>query len=517
MSARLSPAASLLRNSKLFALPPAIALPVAPPSSSEIQHSDTATTPFPRFAAIETTETCGKVGDWGFKRALPSKSFKNTNNPVVRLVRGIDTAEHVADFESAADHTLTLRKFSELDHPLKLAETDTISKGIARDLRNGVFRASSDNTTNLTSTSPYKAGYSGLYGEASASAVRAELPPKLRKQEDGQTQQDLGTSDRKRGMLSSRIPLKRWRYTGPSLAAISGEQFEEYLKGLGQEEKTRLFDQIRDQVVLDKQTKSRDQGVLNEEFKKEDVTEQELQDHIRYLRETPSVFGPMIAKVLDLPFVQPPDRHRDNPNWWDYGRSTLASPIWGTEGTPATHPSAGLSYTAGTHSVNHPKYGPQAVNHPVVTRAVRKQARVVNQSTTYGVAGFIMTGADGSRAQFGAKPFVKADGGMKAAVVPAQAYIHANGSLRMRVEETSNFDVLDDKAVTKTELSEALYRAQLNAEAGRESDMSRETQPAPSFSNSDSSNRSSITDRRLQRNTSRPEPVDLDEILKGKR
>lgn len=511
MSARLSPAASLLRNSKLFALPPAIALPVAPPSSSEISHSETATTPFPRFAAIETTEASGRFGDWGFKRPLPAKTLRNTNNPVVRLVRGIDTAEHVADFESAADHVLTLRKFSELDHPIKLAKTDTFSKGATRDLNHSVFRASSDNTTNLSSTAPHYAANAGLYGEATSAAIQTQLPPKLQNTVNKPESTNALVSGGTRGTRVQEPP-RRWRFKGPSLTSISGEQFNEYLKSLDDDVKACLHDRIREEVVRDKRTRSRDQGLVQESFNKEEVTEQEVQEHIRYLRGAPGVFGPIIAEVLDLPKVSPSERNdgRDSQDkaMWAYGPSTLASNAWATDGTPATHPSAGLSYSTGTHAINHPNYGPQAINNPVVARAVKKNARAPgNNGTRYGVAGFIAESTD--RASYlGQKSFEKTDGGMKGAVVPKSMYIHSDGTLRMRVEESTLFSVLDDKAVPYMEYDEARRSANDTAPTqGR-----REVRPAPTFSGPSAIRRMDSASSQ-QRIRSGQEPPDIDAIL----
>src|SRR5947207_4919817 len=110
MAARVSPAANLLRKSRLFALPPSLSPPVQPPTSSQVSESDTATLPYPIRAAIETPRSSLARGDWGLKRPLPSKSTTtSSSSPVVR-VNYLDTFEHITDFESAADHTVTLEK-----------------------------------------------------------------------------------------------------------------------------------------------------------------------------------------------------------------------------------------------------------------------------------------------------------------------------------------------------------------------------------------------------------------------
>ena len=462
MSVRLSPAANLLRNSKLFALPPAIALPSKAPSSNEISESDTATTPYPQFAAIETTYTGSKTGDWGLKRPLPLKTTKNTNNAVVRLLRGIDTREHIADFESASDHVLTLRKFEELDHPIKLAFTDEGAGGARQsrqDLNFKAFRALSDNTTNLSPSAPFRQPGSPWSSDSPDGEVTDRLPPKLREKQveiiDKKILPEKSSTagDQFANMVTrGNGPVGRWRYRGPSLTQVSGMEFEEYLTSLGTHEISQLHERVRDAIILDKQNENRDSGSAGQVLKKEDITDQQVQERIRILRREPAKFGPMIAKILDLPYVAPPKELAAQTDWWQYGASSLASPVWGNTGTPKTHPSAGLSYATGTNVVNHPRYGPQMVSNPVVARAVRKKARINNTVTTWGVAGFIADTNDNiDRSSSNSQPFEKRPGGMKTAVQPRMAWITAEGRLRMKIYEHESFVVRDNKAITKVE------------------------------------------------------------------
>jgi len=103
---KLSPAAHLLRNSRLMAMP----APVPPPPSLGISTPPAA--PYPTLQAITTPRSSAFRGDWGLKRDLPlSKSAKTT----YMRYGNLDTIEHMTTFESAHDDVYTLRKWQELD------------------------------------------------------------------------------------------------------------------------------------------------------------------------------------------------------------------------------------------------------------------------------------------------------------------------------------------------------------------------------------------------------------------
>ena len=141
-SARLSPAANLLRNSKLFALPATVPLPPLKPTAEKGHASDSATTPYPTRAAIYTTTASLAHGDWGLKRALPQKSFQKTTTPTIRINGGIDTQDHIADFESAADHVQTLEKWENI--PVMFGNTAPAN---SLEHYQSVFAPHLDNTT----------------------------------------------------------------------------------------------------------------------------------------------------------------------------------------------------------------------------------------------------------------------------------------------------------------------------------------------------------------------------------
>ncbi|KAK5070059.1 hypothetical protein LTR51_007752 [Lithohypha guttulata] len=488
MSARLSPAASLLRNSKLFALPPTIALPPKSPTSDQISSSDTATTKYPQHAAINTTVVSHNYGDWGFKRPLPAKSTRSTNNPVVRLVQGIDTPEQIADFESAADHVLTLRKFQELNigiqhMPVQLDNKSFLTDPYAKRMHNGVFRSSHDNTTNLVSSAHTRASASSVWPNVKPEEIFDALPEKIKrkqieieqatepvKQEEGEAQLLAATKKQSR-------PIKplRWRYAGPSLVKISGQEFDEYLRRISDKERELLDKRIRQDLVEEKTRLARESGQRDKTFTQTDITEGEVKEQMRYLRNEPRKFGPIIAEILDLPEVESeiPGRTKDLADLWEYGRSTLAAGEWSSRGPPRTHPSAGLSYIhTNNHVNNDPKYGPQSSRNVTVARVVKARAKGSASRVHVGLAGFIvppMEARHDSKLEYMPKP-----GGNKVALRPTVAYVHSSGAVRLHAEHTDWTVDENDRAVSSAERAE---RSQ-----GRDLQQPRGVAPAPRMS-----------------------------------
>lgn len=116
MSRHLSPGAQLLKNSRLFSLPPPLPRPTQEARGNKgltYRDSETATLPYPIQQAIATPPSSLQRGDWGLKRNLPLAQTTNISNPAIRI-KGLDTIEHITDYESATDHTRTLEKFQEL-------------------------------------------------------------------------------------------------------------------------------------------------------------------------------------------------------------------------------------------------------------------------------------------------------------------------------------------------------------------------------------------------------------------
>lgn len=145
----LSPTANLLRNSRLFSLP----TPLPRPAVSETygagvsKASDTATLPYPTHQAIATTKSSLARGDWGLKRALPSRSYLvQVSDPVLRVTQ-LDTIEHVTDFDSAADHVRTRQKWEEMGVPMMKGMTQMRDYDLSGTAPTGAFETRDDTTS----------------------------------------------------------------------------------------------------------------------------------------------------------------------------------------------------------------------------------------------------------------------------------------------------------------------------------------------------------------------------------
>ncbi|KAJ5705123.1 hypothetical protein N7536_000812 [Penicillium majusculum] len=246
-SARLSPTANLLRNSRLFALPKTL----KGRNDLTSRESDTATLPHPIRASIVTPQSSLARGDWGLKRPLPAKSTsEKSSRPVVR-VHALDTYEHVTDFESAADHTVTLEKFQELHMPMSLPSKVNYATSV-------VPRHQSPFETHLDNT------------------------------ETSQGLQEPGA--------------KQFRHTGPWLAGQTEAEFTAYLKQVTRN-KPELLQKLREQFVAKRSAEIRKLAQDNGEdldTQPTTVTDAEFNAYIKTLRNDPFALGPVVFDLLDL-------------------------------------------------------------------------------------------------------------------------------------------------------------------------------------------------------------------------
>ncbi|KAJ5790716.1 uncharacterized protein N7518_007727 [Penicillium psychrosexuale] len=246
-SARLSPTANLLRNSRLFALPKTL----KGRSDQTSRESDTATLHYPIRASIVTPQSSLARGDWGLKRPLPAKSTsEKSSRPVVR-VHALDTYEHVTDFESAADHTVTLEKFQELHMPMSLPSKVNYATSVVP-RHQSPFEAHLDNT------------------------------------ETSQGLQEPGA--------------KQFRHTGPWLAGQTEAEFAAYLKQVTRN-KPELLKKLREQFVAKRSAEIRKLAQDNGEdleAQPATVTDAEFNAYIKTLRNDPFALGPVVYELLDL-------------------------------------------------------------------------------------------------------------------------------------------------------------------------------------------------------------------------
>lgn len=332
---RLSPTANLLRTSRLFSLPPPLPRPAPDVSAISNFDSDTATTPYPTHAAIETTQQSLARGDWGLKRALPLKSTTRTSTPVINI-DNIDSIDHITDFGSAADHALNLRKWQELDMPL-----------LAQEKRRNVSRP--------------------LSSERSVFDSRYD-----------NTHVDVGET-------SGGPAKQRWKFKGPWLAGKTNGEFNHYLEKNVKRRKLDFKRFVGDHLLRAKAAARNRQAVEQDEdlesLRLEEITvsEEEVEKYLRHLRTNEMELHKLIEKYLDLPREE--------------GRQLGGSPShYDEKGPPTTHPSAGLSYLrTNSHIYNHPELGPQENKAPIQGRVIvpQRTGDRNNVQALIGVAGVV--------------------------------------------------------------------------------------------------------------------------------
>lgn len=457
-AARLSPAASLLRNSRLFALPASLSLPPREPSSEPATFSDTATTPHPLRAAIETPTTSLNRGDWGLKRALPVKTTTKSGTPVIRIQGGIDTHEHIADFESAADHVLTLRKFQELNLRVTLPSANKRRQA----MRTSVFNPEVDHTAATAPREHSKQHVSSSWLNLSPSERQRRLPQHLKESLDevagtrtAESASQAPAASQPPSALSPEA-ARRWRYSGPYLAGMNGMEFDTFLNGITRERKAAFRAHVK-QHLINQRLEQRRAEALGEgragsadeaplETSEEDVTQ-----YLRQLRSEPGKFGPLIVEFFDLADGPKPSFETTDP--WSYGRDTIAADPYKESGPPRTHPSAGLSYLkSDMFSQNDVLVGPRETRPPVPGRLLRSTPSTHNRNTpSVGVAGFVVPQpAHTSLTDYNWK-WEPVKNGPKLVVTPTAATVSQGGKLEIQTRLQPSWHLEGDVPVNNAE------------------------------------------------------------------
>jgi hypothetical protein len=432
-----SPTGRLLRNSRLFSLPPPLpAAPIANSTAGQIlRTSDTATQPYPTHQAISAPASSRSRGDWGLKRPLPDRAIPR-NTPHLRI-KAIDTLEHITDFESAADHTQSLAKWQDMNIPLSLppnARTHIVATSYKT--RPSAFTDDYDNTT----LQPHGSE------ETTFTAERA-----LRERSRQTTSQ------------------ARWKTQGPHLTSLTEAEFDRYLMNLVRQHKSE-FRKFLEAVKMDKKRKH--QEALMRDHADPNTFELELQlrsrmdkgeldEWIKELRDThhdlSSELSTLVREFFDLPAFPSASARQTNINAL---ANEIAVRTRSDAGPPSTHPSAGLSYLLTSAIVNnHPKYGPQSDREPVEARVLRTKEgnRSRDTKADVGLGGFVTSIQPGTvpgQSRFkdtgrGAReapsPLIRLDlsltGGNKVWLQPRSAYVDEAGRIRLDVGEASTQQV----------------------------------------------------------------------------
>lgn len=252
----------------------------------------------------------------------------------------IDSIDHIAEFESAADYTITLRKWQEMNVPISVALPPP-HKNIEEPPRKpkSVFEASLDNT------------------------------------------------ERRKGDTDK----TRWKFKGPWLASKSEEDFQHYVQRnvQGRESDFREFlrSELQAKMSEDRKRVAIDLGKEVEQGL--EVSEGDLDAYIKNLRRERNLLHRMIEEFLDLPTYR-----RVVGEMSTNSGSGIKSKeqVFMEAGPPRTHPAAGLSYLlTASHIHNHPILGPQGAQPPVKGRVLIPQAkpRSKSQRAVVGLAGVV--------------------------------------------------------------------------------------------------------------------------------
>jgi hypothetical protein len=466
-AARLSPAASLLRNSRLFAVPAAISLPPVEPSSDTISISDTATTPYPTRAAIETPLASLNVGDWGLKRPLPTKTTTKSGTPLLRFQRGIDTAEHVVDFESAADHVLTLRKYQELN--LRVTLPTPKARRAMQETRVSPFEKELDHTAEHP-VSALPVGASKSWIDLSPAERRQHLPKHLRvalnkhekekaKSEQDRQQLEPSATEPTPVAEAEALPeqIRRWRYSGPFLAGLNGMEFDAFLDTVTKEKRDAFRDVVK-QDLIEYRTQQQQVNAIGQDridaasHAVAEVTDDDVADHMRYLRSEPRRFAPLIVKFFDL--ADGPKAVVDVQDPWDYGRSTISAEVYRESGPPRTHPSAGLSYMkTDTMIENDPLTGARGARGAVAARLLRsRQVDSTRHIPSVGVAGFVVPKPEASTSMMEQNlKWQAVKDGQKLVVSTQAATVSQAGRVEIQTRLMDGWKVQNDVPIDPTE------------------------------------------------------------------
>ncbi|KAK7956805.1 mitochondrial 37S ribosomal protein bS1m [Apiospora aurea] len=328
--------------------------------------SETATAAFPTHLTVTTPSTSRMVGDWGFKRPLPLKTTTKSTFPLVR-VKKVDSIEHVTDFQSASDHTITLEKFREMNLSFSVP---TSKDRQANPTLISVFEDSRDFTT----PAPSK-----LLATPNGSASAWET------KNDGD-------------------PLSlRWKFRGPWLAGMTDGEFDRYIAKSVCARRSEFRQFLRERLAAEK-TADRNSSISEQDASTpthaipsvtaDEITEEELLEYTRGLRGDRHELFNLVSRFLDLAPVSNAHSHLA-PSMLghmipDKAYDLYRDSPYASEGPPITHPSAGLSYLrTQAFMENHPIYGPQRSHASVKARIVTPRFGVTNQNPKIGVGGFI--------------------------------------------------------------------------------------------------------------------------------
>jgi hypothetical protein len=273
-------------------------------------------------------------------------------------VKKMDTFEHITEFASAADHTLSLQKWLEMGIPL---------------------------------TTPQLRQHSITYtpGSSNRSVFEDAIDSTAASEATDSTENDA-----------------RWKFSGPWLAGQTQGEFNVYVQKEVRRRKHDFLKFLRGacSVALSKEYRERRASAdrmdeLELPPQPEEVTDEQFGNYVKSLRQDWTELYKQIRIFLDIPpaskpvetaflttmstiFSQFPQKQQD---------TTVSASPYRESGPPKTHPSAGLSYSRTTSALyNHPVFGPQHSKPPVEARIISPRGATGGyMGPALGVGGFV--------------------------------------------------------------------------------------------------------------------------------
>lgn len=231
------------------------------------------------------------------------------------------------------------------------------------------------------------------------------------------------------GVFTSKSKM-RWKFRGPWLAGMTEAELHTYINKEVRHRKNDFREYVRARVGRAKAHSQdearREMGVHHgQSSASENLSDAELDDHIRRLRQDLSELPLLIQIFLDLPAIS-------SENVADPESSPSEA------GPPKTHPSAGLSYLRSNSFLeNHPILGPQGQPTPVESRVLAPH-KAAGPPPPLGVGGVVAKDAMHTGGEFRAgdsnKPFPRET---KVWVQPLRAFINTRGMIKLTVGTAS--------------------------------------------------------------------------------
>ncbi|KAJ6258443.1 37S ribosomal protein MRP51 [Drechslerella dactyloides] len=411
------PAASLIRHSRLVAMP-------APRAGPALGDTQVHRAFYPTHQAITTPEASRHRGDWGLKRPIPRKVASS----YLRYT-DLDTIEHRTTFESSHDTVLSLKKWQEMGIPIKLFDQisgrftsafyfdDVPSVSLAPSVPSPPSSSKSSKSTSPSETSQPE---QQITSTAAAAAKQAGVTPPVWGYRE-KFVQDMTPGELKTFIDKKLVPRRR--------------EFQEFAKtGSAKEDAPPAVNQAAvNQAAVNQAAVNQAAAAAT------DPPPEESKDAVADAAPG-SVFRPNFA-VEPIPEEIKVWRH-DSLNSFNHVRAFLQIPL--RHPPRVTHPSAGLYYALDpSYLENHPELGPLA-DRPIPTRVIHRLDLKMSDSSWrrrsfYLVGGFVVYALQDFVTRFALESTSNIT--HIVSVVPASADLDSEGKIRIEFEHSNYHQV----------------------------------------------------------------------------